>query len=270
MDGWPGPWSEPRSFRGRVSLSRRSAPAAPTSRSAINYGSRARLGVIIPSGNTVVEPQFAAMLPPGVSLHVTRLRMRGGEAALSMLEELEDAALLLADAGVDRIIFHCTSVSMWSSEIALFIERRIRAVTNIPLTQTSGAVLQALHSVASATRIVLVSPYLRRYASARMPVSRNKRNRDPSRSRARPCATADERSRTRPLGARSRRAAGSVGRGLLSELYGDSIRGNHRVTRASGSYRQLGRDVGRAPRERDPRRGAGFRPFAADVSEAPC
>jgi maleate isomerase len=100
------------------------------------------------------------MLPPGVSLHVTRLRMRGGEAALSMLEELEDAALLLADAGVDRIIFHCTSVSMWSSEIALFIERRIRAVTNIPLTQTSGAVLQALHSVASATRIVLVSPYL--------------------------------------------------------------------------------------------------------------
>ena len=133
---------------------------APAVARSINYGSRARLGVIIPSGNAIVEPQFAAMLPAGVSLHVTRLRMRGGEEALSMLDQLEDAALLLADARVDRIIFHCTSVTMWSPEIALQIERRINAITPIPLTITSDAVLQALHAVVSAPRIVLVTPYL--------------------------------------------------------------------------------------------------------------
>ena len=43
----------------------------------INYGSRARLGVLLPSGNQAAEPQFNAMLPAGVALHTTRLKLRG-------------------------------------------------------------------------------------------------------------------------------------------------------------------------------------------------
>ena len=41
----------------------------------INYGTRARLGMILPSGNQAAEPQFQAMLPTGVSLHTTRLKL---------------------------------------------------------------------------------------------------------------------------------------------------------------------------------------------------
>ena len=45
------------------------------------YGSRARLGMLLPSGNVAAEPQIGAMLPEGVSLHTTRLKLTGSSDA---------------------------------------------------------------------------------------------------------------------------------------------------------------------------------------------
>jgi len=132
------------------SLERADAPA-------INYGLRAHLGMMLPSVNTIAEPQIAAMLPRGVSLHTTRLRLIESNL-LSMLDHLEDAVGLIADAHVDRIIFHCTAVSMYSPEIVGEITRRVAAVTPIPLVITSEAILDALRTLA-ATKIVLMTPY---------------------------------------------------------------------------------------------------------------
>jgi len=129
-------------------------PAPP----AINYGSRATFGMLLPSVNTIAEPQITAMLPPGVSLHTTRLRLRGDAELLGMLDRLEEATALIADAAVDRIIFHCTAVSTYSPEIVEEITRRIAAVTAIPLTITSEAIVAALRAF-DASRIVLVTPY---------------------------------------------------------------------------------------------------------------
>jgi maleate isomerase len=125
---------------------------------AINYGSRAKLGMMLPSSNTIAEPQIAAMLPPGVSLHTTRLRLRSGLEALGMLEKLEEAAQLMADAAVDRLIFHCTAVSMHSPEIPDQIAQRVRAITATPLTITSEAIVDALNTL-GASKIVLMTPY---------------------------------------------------------------------------------------------------------------
>jgi maleate isomerase len=124
---------------------------------AINYGLRAHLGMMLPSVNTIAEPQIAAMLPPGVSLHTTRLRLIESNL-LSMLERLEEAAGLIADAHVDRIIFHCTAVSMYSPEIVGEITRRVAAVTPIPLVITSEAIVAALRTL-QASKIVLMTPY---------------------------------------------------------------------------------------------------------------
>jgi maleate isomerase len=132
------------------SLERSDAPA-------INYGLRAHLGMMLPSVNTIAEPQIAAMLPPGVSLHTTRLRLIESDL-LSMLERLEEAAGLIADAHVDRIIFHCTAVSMYSPEIVGEITRRVAAVTPIPLVITSEAIVAALRAL-QASKIVLMTPY---------------------------------------------------------------------------------------------------------------
>jgi maleate isomerase len=132
--------------------------ASATGAPAINYGLRAKLGMMLPSSNTIAEPQIAAMLPSGVSLHTTRLRLRSGREALGMLERLEEGAQLMADGAVDRLIFHCTAVSMHSPEMPAEITRRVAAITNIPLTITSEAIVDAL-GVLGARNIVLMTPY---------------------------------------------------------------------------------------------------------------
>jgi maleate isomerase len=124
----------------------------------INYGLRAHIGMMLPSVNTIAEPQIAAMLPPGVSLHTTRLRLLGDSGLLSMLDRLEEATALIADAHVDRIVFHCTAVSMYSPEIVAEITQRVAAVTPIPLVITSEAIVAALRTL-QASKIVLMTPY---------------------------------------------------------------------------------------------------------------
>ena len=125
---------------------------------AINYGSRVKLGMMFPSSNTIAEPQISAMLPAGVSLHTTRLRLRNGRDAMGMLERLEEATELLADGGVDRLIFHCTAVTTSSPAISAEIAKRVAAITPTPLTITSDAIVEALR-VLGASKVVMVTPY---------------------------------------------------------------------------------------------------------------
>jgi maleate isomerase len=130
----------------------------PNAAPAINYGMRVRLGMMLPSSNSIAETQIAAMLPAGVSLHTTRLQLRSGREAMGMLERLEEATQLLVDAAVERLIFHCTAVTMHAPEIPGQITERVAAITPIPLTITSEAVIAALRTL-QARKIVLVTPY---------------------------------------------------------------------------------------------------------------
>lgn len=127
---------------------------------AINYGSRARLGVLLPSGNQAAEPQFNAMLPAGVALHTTRLKLRGSsdQELLAMAEGVEDAARLVADAEPGLVLFHCTAVSTYSQELEQSIKARISKATGKPATATSEAIVTALRKL-GAKRIVMLSPY---------------------------------------------------------------------------------------------------------------
>lgn len=41
------------------------------------YGYRAKIGLVIPSNNTVIEPELWAMHPAGVSVHGNRILTHG-------------------------------------------------------------------------------------------------------------------------------------------------------------------------------------------------
>ena len=127
----------------------------------IDYATRARLGVLIPSGNTVAEPELRAMLPPGVGMYVTRLPLKGsGEAELlAMLNTLEHGTALLADAAPDAIAFHCTAVSTFAPRMAGEIKQRMGQASSIPALATADAILAALTAL-KAKRILLVTPYM--------------------------------------------------------------------------------------------------------------
>ena len=75
---------------------------------------RARIGLIIPSVNSMSEPQFNHFAPPGLAVHVARARVAGPwkRPLPVMAEEIATSAQLLSDVSPDLIVFHCTDTSM--------------------------------------------------------------------------------------------------------------------------------------------------------------
>lgn len=133
------------------------APRIP----AIDYGGRLRAGILVPSGNSVAEPELRAMQAGGTSLLVTRLSLRGSSKPelMRMLDRLEAASELLADAEVDCIVFHCTAVSTFAPELAHTIRERIAAASGIRCFTTAEAIVQALSHL-KASKVSLLTPYI--------------------------------------------------------------------------------------------------------------
>ncbi len=128
----------------------------------IDYGDRARIGMLVPSGNIAAEPQIKAMLPPGVGLYTTRLPLTGSseQQLMAMIDNVEGGARLLADARVDLVAFNCTAVSTFDAALEASIKKRLADASQRPVTATSEALVAALRAL-KATRIVLVTPYIR-------------------------------------------------------------------------------------------------------------
>jgi maleate cis-trans isomerase len=122
---------------------------------------RARIGMIIPSVNSMTEPQFNRFAPPGLAVHVARARVAGPwkRPLADMAEEIATSARLLADVAPDLIVFHCTDTSMAQGPQG---EGRIldivRDATGIEALATSRLVLEALQAL-ELRKLVLLSPY---------------------------------------------------------------------------------------------------------------
>jgi maleate isomerase len=127
----------------------------------IDYGARLRAGVLIPSGNSVAEPELRAMQVAGISLLVTRLALRGSSKPelMRMLDRLEAASELLADAQVACIVFHCTAVSTFAPDLAHGIRERIEAASRVRCFTTADAILAALAHL-KAKKVALLTPYI--------------------------------------------------------------------------------------------------------------
>ena len=121
----------------------------------------ARVGLIIPSSNRMVEQEMVPAFPAGVTAHVTRLRMTGANrlAFDQLLPRIEDAARALTDARCDVVAFHCTANSMEGGKTG---EEQILATlarAGAPRTTTTITAIQRAFGTHGALRIVLVTPY---------------------------------------------------------------------------------------------------------------
>lgn len=131
------------------------------------YGWRGRIGLIVPSTNTVNEPDFYRHLPDGVSVHTARMRLdqedhRKNED-LSELEKMtadaDRAAELLATASVDVLAYGCTSGSfMHGAGYGEQLAAELRESTGIPAVTTAASVRRALETL-DATSVAIASPY---------------------------------------------------------------------------------------------------------------
>jgi len=125
------------------------------------YGWRARIGIIIPSVNTTLEPECQRLCPEGVSFHFSRMSL--GDLTLEGLLEMGKHSVEkgreLASAGVDLIVFGCTSGSFAEGKgHDEKIIRELEQATGIPALATSTAVIKALKAL-SVRSFALCSPY---------------------------------------------------------------------------------------------------------------
>jgi maleate isomerase len=120
-----------------------------------------RIGLLAPSSNTTVEPEFYRALPEGVTLHTARLPIVTvtPESIGKMADSLDEQSKLVATADVDVIILGATAPSFlkglgYDREVS----ERITKVTGKPATTTSTALLEAMKTL-NVTRIALGSAY---------------------------------------------------------------------------------------------------------------
>jgi maleate isomerase len=124
---------------------------------------RARLGVIVPSVNTVVEPWFSAVVPPGVAVHTSRMLLDNcltPEAVRRMDdEEGTRAALQIASCRPDAIAYCCTASSIVQGfEYDKHLQSGLAERTGRRCFTAVRAIIEALRAV-GARKIAVASPY---------------------------------------------------------------------------------------------------------------
>ena len=125
-----------------------------------------RIGLLIPSSNTVVEPEATRLISQdeSVSLHFSRLPVTtiSADSASTRQFEMEamlQAALLLADAKVDRIAWAGTAASWLGTERDEEFVRALESRCGIAATTSVIAINRRLVKT-GARRLGLVTPKL--------------------------------------------------------------------------------------------------------------
>lgn len=133
-------------------------------------GWRMKLGVVAPSTNTVVQPEFDAMRPPGVTNHFARIHipndpLRGDADFEKLIRTVEDQLL----AAVDRVmtcepghlIMGMSSETFWGGlDGSERLRERVEARAGVAVTMGSDAARQALARYGAIRRIGVVTPYM--------------------------------------------------------------------------------------------------------------
>ena len=131
-------------------------------------GHRGKWGVLVPSTNTVVEPDFYAMAPPGITLHTGRIfvenpRMEDDAGFEHLMVQIR-AAMARAVADVvscepDYLIMGMSSETFWggrkgNEEFC----RRIRELSGLAIATGANACEHALQTL-GVRRLGVVTPY---------------------------------------------------------------------------------------------------------------
>ncbi len=120
-----------------------------------------RIGLLVPSSNTTVEPEFYRALPADVTLHVARLYLEkiASGSILDAVRDLEIQSRNLASADVDVIVLAAAAPSFLKGRgYDRELIGKIEAATGKRATTTSTALVEALQHLGIG-RVVLGAAY---------------------------------------------------------------------------------------------------------------
>lgn len=123
----------------------------------------ARIGLLVPSSNTVAEPDFYRRLPAAATLHTARMyldEVTPEDEAVMLDEHLPGALRDLATTRPDVVVFACTSAgTLRGNGYEEELVRRIGARTRARAISVAAAVRRAIAG-RGARRIGVVTPYV--------------------------------------------------------------------------------------------------------------
>jgi maleate isomerase len=132
-------------------------------------GWRMKFGVIAPSTNTIVQPEFDAMRPAGVTNHFGRIHipndpLRNDDDFTRLIEAVRREIMSAIDRVMtcepDHLIMGMSSETFWDGlEGSELLRERVEARSGVKVTMGSDAARQALDRF-GAKRIGVVTPYM--------------------------------------------------------------------------------------------------------------
>lgn len=123
----------------------------------------ARLGVVIPSVNTVVEPWYSRVVPDGVTVHFARMFLKPRVTAEAVAEmDREDgmrAVRQLRSCRPDVIAYGCTASSVVGGpDYDRHLREGVAQEGGVPATSVTHSILVAFERL-GVNRAVILSPY---------------------------------------------------------------------------------------------------------------
>jgi maleate isomerase len=131
-------------------------------------GFRAKLGVVVPGTNTVLQPDFEALKPDGVTCHTARIaipnmKLASDEDFAELIRLCQDEVLRAVDRVMacepDILVVGISSLLVWGGRAASEARREdLARRTGLQVTGGSFAIVEAL-SRFGARRVAALSPY---------------------------------------------------------------------------------------------------------------
>lgn len=126
---------------------------------------RRRVGGLVPTANSTVEPDFVLAAPKHVTVHANRIgwdakNLTEDEAIVDRMNaRVEEAASNLAAARVDVIAYGFATGSFYRGlDYAARLPERLQTATGVPAVAASPAMVAALRAF-GARRVTVTSPY---------------------------------------------------------------------------------------------------------------
>lgn len=131
-------------------------------------GWRAKIGLLVPSPNTTVEPEMYAMAPEGVTFFAARMLLpvkeivdeRAEQVADTLIEDIRNAVNRISTAQVDVIALACTTASFYKGiKFDREIVNMIEQISGVSATTTATASVEALKKM-NIKKVAVSSPYV--------------------------------------------------------------------------------------------------------------
>jgi maleate isomerase len=132
-------------------------------------GWRSKFGVLAPSTNTVVQPDFDDLRPAGVTNHLSRIHTPNAQAisdetfmagTLTIADNVLDAVRSVMTCEPDYLVMGMSAITFYGgTRGAEEFRRRLQDASGLGVSTGSDAVSAALNAVGSVRRVAFLSPY---------------------------------------------------------------------------------------------------------------